>query len=88
MSSLWAIASLLDNPDLNHLGTGCASADFLPHQFNHLCWCMLAPFKAGWCHAAKSAEVDFKFVLFFLFIRFLHFVFLLFLKELIVKCHS
>ena len=50
---------LFDNPDLNDLGTGLASADFLPHQFNYLGWRMMAPFKAGWRPGAQSAVIGF-----------------------------
>ena len=50
-----SMATLVDNPDLNHLGTGLGSADLLPHLFDHPGWHMLEPVKAGWCHGAQSA---------------------------------
>ena len=62
------MASLVDNPDLNHLGTGPAAADFLAHHFDHLDWRMLVPVMAGWCHGAQSHEIGFKF--FFSFVYF------------------
>ena len=60
------MVSLIDNPDLNHLGPGLASADLLPNLFNHLGWCMLTPVKAGLCHGAQNAE-RLVFNLFYLF---------------------
>ena len=42
-------------PDLNHLGTGLAGANFFSINFNHPGWRMLAPVKLGWCHGTQSA---------------------------------
>ena len=42
-------------PDLNHLGTGLAGANFFSINFNHPGWRMLAPVTLGWCHGTQSA---------------------------------
>ena len=60
------MASLVDSPDLSHLGTDFASADFPSHQFNYLGWRMLAPVEEGGVMVRKVLKVVFNVLVFFL----------------------